>query len=520
MCWGVLQELAKLIKTYQARVNDLSEKSHFLVERSSDLGPLCVRRLYHTGEHQVRVSDLMNTLNAPLEPYISPLSSPLTPEKSLTYQYENPLKVYKGEEIGPVELSALEAGYEPMSVVGNKGPRRTRDAPSSGGDSLPASDTERIDPSVNVPNLSRPWSASKRLPKDNSSKTDLSVKLKNLASPHTEKPTNDFSESQDSAIGISNGFSPSDSGMNFSTPRDSGTEGRQPISDMSAIENLPMEISIQIPPQYSTPPKRTHSSDRDSGGQHSGAKSLRSSGDRGSNLSLGSVISGSTDDPKSSISHGGDLDGADTSSLSSHPISSHGRRSPVHDTTTSQPAVSEELKALQKRKEEALSPYTPRSKYLSSKLGQSPEITMPTKDTESAKSDSTKGPMRGEHGKFDNMLPVEEPITKTQAAPRESRSYRPRSPSPLTLDNSSKSGKPPRSRSSEKARTDSLDGIHRQSRSMSPKDGEGRQSRREEPLSKSLTSGQLRSMSRSGADKRKPGAWSSVGGCFIVAKCQ
>lgn len=556
--WGFLQELAQQIKVYQAKINEISEKSHYLAERSADLGPLCARKLYHTGYRETRVLDLVNTLNEPLEPYVSPLASPRSPEHSIKYQYQNPLKLFK-DGLGPFETSSAGQNETDTTLNGI-------DKPSPRGwsdNALPSSShrfsntrPERIKPEVDMKNRSSP----------NLSKPDAAV---TLATSSSHLPGVKFSrgspQSSRTHIGDSD---PThyDSGVIVSSPASrtsarSLSEGRQPFSDSSFVDNESMELSIEVPKTYGMPPKRGHSSDRDSKGQPK-SKSLRSSNDMSE---IGSVKSGSTEGPMSAASGIIEFEVEDSISQTTSPIRAPLPSSQTNqiypsdtsaDTTVKVPNIKdeipEEMLLLKQRKAEALVPYKPRSKYLSSKLGHvetgdSPDeeekktyallakyLDNPSTDHKAdanqkdkpwkIKGDrptSSKGPVKGEHS-----VVVAPEYGPNDLPERESRLlYKPRSPSPLTLPSSSRS-QASRSGSTDgnSPRAKSMDRI-RGHRSLSPntEDRHGLKSREKyDPLSKSLTSAQIRSMGSKGSTNKdklgisNKGAWDTVGVFAII----
>mgnify|MGYP000054786562 FL=1 len=532
-----MQELAQQIKLYQARINEISEKSHMLAERSADLGPLCARKLYHTGDGETRVLDLMNTLNAPLEPYVSPLSSPKSPKQSVKYQYENPLKLFKNTEIGPIVTRDTGGAYNSDSYVADA---RKRREPGFG--SMPSISpvetspvlTERIDPTINLQNFaSRPGEKSVSRSSPNVSRHSPSWKYQELGSK-----------------------------------KDS------------------MDATVTYPDSLEVQPKRAHSTERSVTEQPK--QKVPRSTDLNASFDIGSVKSGSTEDPNSSITRSADADREDSISLSSHPFSASGdaaslanqiytpershdrsQRSygqPISEDLITQAAESrvesqmlpQEMLTLRQRKEAALSPYQPKSKYLAPKLGEEDE----GEDAESEYYDTianefndapgrdgkdsslqprrgfnraSRGPLRGDHKvNLPESQIAREPGYRSVSPMNESRrSYKPRSPSPLTL--------PPTSRSqhdiSSGKRSTFSDGPPRRSSSIERMKGHRSVSPRtvamtmigtrsntptenQDPMSKSLTAGQMRSMgSPANKDKLSKEAWDPVGVCaFAVSQ--
>lgn len=427
---AVLQELAQKIKAYQARINELSEKSHDLAERGADLGPLCARKLYHTGYRETTVSELVNTLNAPLEPYISPLPSPRSPGSSLKYQYENPLKLSKSTDGHlnslPSDLSFLANGTEGISDSLSK--------------SLPSFD-----------------------PKTSSSKAAKRDQPKHSGAG--------FSSSFGDDIGVS----PTDSGINFSSHgsglSDFRVSGKLPLANQ--IEK--MEASTSVPKSYATfPSKRAHSEERESPNKY---KSLKSS-DIGS-LESASVKTGSTDEPLVKVDH----------------QEFKPRKYSEDQMESSELLTPEELKSLQARKTEALTPYQSKFYHIAAidkDLGDEkpdydrefnsltnvvdrnvpgsddagkmePEINeeptqtkfdFKTWKTRQGSKDAKTGPLKAEHGKFGSLDSWEGKSDRSRSqVPKDTRDssqdfmlsrgrkpYQPRSPSPLTLDSHSQGG--------------------------------------------------------------------------------
>lgn len=556
--WGFLQELAQQIKVYQAKINEISEKSHYLAERSADLGPLCARKLYHTGDRETRVLDLVNTLNEPLEPYVSPLASPRSPEHSIKYQYQNPLKLFK-DGLGPFETSSAGQDVTDTTLNGMDKPSprgwSEKTLPSS---SLQFANTrpERIKPEVDLKNRSSP----------NLSKTDPSVTLA-TSSSHLPgvKVSRSSPQSSRKHIGDSD-TTHYDSGVIVSSPASrssarSLSEGRQPFSDSSFVASEAMELSIEVPRTYGMPPKRGHSSDRDSKGQPK-SKSLRSSNDMSE---IGSVKSGSTEGPTSAASGIIDFEVEDTVSQTTNTVKASLPSSQTNQILPSDASadnagkvadikdeIPEEMLLLKQRKAEALVPYKPRSKYLSSKLGHVETGDSPDEEEKKTyallakyldnpshghgadanqkdkpwkikgdRTPSSKGPVKGEHS-----VVVAPECGPNNLPERESRlQYKPRSPSPLTLPSTSRS-QASRSGSAEgnSLRAKSMDRI-RGHRSLSPntEDRQNFRSREKyDPLSKSLTSAQIRSMGSKGSTNKdrlgisNNGAWDTVGVFAII----
>lgn len=507
--WASFQELAQQIKLYQARINELCEKSHNLAERSADLGPLCARKLYHTGDRETRVLDLVNTLNAPLEPYVSPLVSPGSPDHSIKSQYENPLKLFKNVDLSPFETK----DYDSASNVSARDDNTSKKSKPSAG---------------------------------------------SLSSVSPQRPSSEPFE----RIKPTKLFDPS-------------------------VETI--EISVAVPQSSALQPKRAHSSDRALTEQPK--FKLQRSND-GDSFEIGSVKSGSTEDPRSSVTRSHDPDREDSVSLSSHPLTlsedaaslgnqmpspaqSEGKRRPfgkLKDDSVSDMSekdlevkhLPEELLTLKQRKEEALAPYKPKSKHFAAQLGidehgdtvereyydtlandfndrtaqddtnrtvseTDKPVTM--KETQRA----SRSPFKADHklGPKDTILTRTEMEPRFMSSPVEGRrSYKPRSPSPLTL--------PPISRSHHdisQKRTSSLDKPSQRSSSVerlrghrslspktvamtrSPRSHEGQENKGS--LSKSLTAGQMRSMGApANKVKLSKDAWDSVGACLLNSKCQ
>ena len=479
---AVLQELARQIKVYQERINELSEKSHELAERGADLGDLCVRKLFHTGYRDTTVSELVDALNAPLEPYVSPLSSPRSPCSSLKYHYENPLKFHRSTD-GHLHTLSGDDSYVRNGTEGESD-FLARSLPSFGLKTPP-------------------------------SKTDIRG-LRKYSGKGGASPIRD---------GLA--LSPTDSGVNVSS-HGSG------LSDLRSLGNLPqninienMEVATSVPKSYATfPSKRAHSEERESGSLPSKHKSLKSN----ESLESASVKSGSTDDPGSAASNR--LDAGVLSSR--HPPygsikSSADKETPSWKKTdnalpgrdgkiesplerirvrqqgtkyepskqadgkadSNKSMTPDEMKSLQARKLEALTPY--RSKYYHiaavekdsgdekpkfegefeslandfDKPGPNEQDTdiMQAESEEpvfsrygfkswkprSGSHDSKIRPMKAEHGKFSQLASKDEkPLDRSRSAsPRSGRdsdsspdyssakgrkSYQPRSPSPLTAD--------------------------------------------------------------------------------------
>ena len=561
---GFLQELTQQIKTYQARINELSEKSHNLAERSADLGPLCARKLYHSGERETRVTDLISALNAPMEPYISPLSSPNSPRQSAKYLYENPLKLYKGEEIGPITSQIVEPSYE--------SPRQHSEASYSAQDlnrhtsrpheiSLPKIDKVRPSVVISPPSSGKIKPAVVLSPPSMDRMNPSVQMMTSISSPnvgkigHEHEPSNHkpppFSQR------LEKDLSHTDSGVNFS-PRSSARSlesKREPLSVLSASNSVDTELSTETPTKPAIVSKRPYMTEQeDEKTLGRSPKSLRSSADRGSNVSLdvASVLSGSTDDPRSSVSHWLDTDGAETASLSSHPLSGdykyQRKKTNTNDASDkenskfddSEREVDEEMVAFHRRKEEALKPFKPKSKYTEENFehhkvsdhnnenqiigqdfldgfkpseGSKADTTDYSMKIKSERSSSLKGPMKGDHDSF-QAFSLPSSFEKQVPHTHSKHSYTPRSPSPLTLDRSSLS----RSAEAEKdlSRSDlTTDGLHRHSRSVSPRtialeDEDSpapehkvqrlimhKKTKDGDSLSKSLTSAQIRSISPS-----------------------
>ena len=527
---AVLQELAQQIKAYQARINELSEKSHELAERSADLGPLCARKLYHTGYRETTVSELVDALNAPLEPYVSPLPSPRSPGGSLKYQYENPLHLSKSSD---GHLNSLPTD---LSFLTN-------------GSGRPSDSLSKSLPSFNA----------KTSPK--SGRDD-----------HTK-----YSGEKTPGFRDGMGLSPTDSGINFSSQgsglSDIKSSGKLP----SASDTEVMAVATSVPKSYATfPSKRTHSEERESGEFPSKYKALRSS-DAGS-LESASVKSGSTDEPAFSVSEPLETASSATAlsarqspySLEKSPSTSTepswklsdshqlpGKGSArerlmeqrrAHQAGTkykpsrladikgekSGPMTPEELEALQARKTEALTPYSSKYYHIAAvdndsgddkpkfdgdfeSLANDFESPVPTKEdldiqaesgeaspssydfkswrSRSGPQGSEVGPLKVEHDKFSpgskggrtnfDRSRSESPRSGRESASspdftsvRGRKSYQPRSPSPLTLNSHGlekcKFGEEPResgyksglSHGSDRNKSSLSDGEHR---SLSPR---------------------------------------------------
>ena len=354
---AVLQELARQIKVYQDRINELSEKSHVLVERGADLGDLCVRKLFHTGYRDTTVSELVDAMNAPLEPYVSPLSSPRSPYQTQKYHYEceDPLKFHRSTD---GHLHRLSGDDETPFRSGKDKDRES--------DSLTKS----------LPSLTL---------KTPPSKTDRGS-LRNYAR-----------NNEPSALRDNLALSPTDSGVNVSS-HGSG------LSDLKSLVRSPrtndidiMEVATSVPKSYATfPSKRSYKEDRQSGDLPSKYKSLKTN----ESLESASVRTGSTDEPGSSVSQSLD---ATTSASRQYPygsikssadkdmpswkktdssqagrdprsesplerIRAHQQRSKYGDSKhadgqddSNKSMTQDELKSLKARKVEALTPYS--SKY-------------------------------------------------------------------------------------------------------------------------------------------------------------
>ena len=484
---AVLQELAQQIKAYQARINELSERSHELAERGADLGPLCARKLYHSGFRDTTVSELIDALNAPLEPYVSPLPSPRSPGASLKYQYENPVKLSKSTDGHlnslPSDISFLTNGSSRLSDTLSK--------------SLPSFD-----------------------PKASSSKTGR-------GDQHRQSGTA-LSLSSRGGIGVS----PTDSGINFSSHGSGLSDFRTPRKLSNAEGTESMEVASSVPKSYASfPSKRAHSEEREAGAIPSKYKSLKSSDSlesasvktgSGSTEEPGSIVTQLEDQimPKSALLTKQALTDrdapswrkADTAShkrpakedniesplekRAGHKAESKPRKFPSMESESTELLTPEELKSLETRKKEALTPY--QSKYyhiaaidkefgdektygyegefdsLANDFGRpGPEVedndtTMvsngeePTQEKYDFKAwkarrgsrDSKTGPLKAEHGKFTplsswagkslNRSRSESPkgSRESDSSPdytlsRGRKSYQPRSPSPLTLDSHS-----------------------------------------------------------------------------------
>lgn len=558
--WRFLQELAQQIKMYQARINELSEKSHDLAERSADLGPLCARKLYHTGDRETRVLDLVNTLNAPLEPYVSPLNSPRSPEHSIKYRYQNPLKLFK-HGVGPLQASATYGDPEmqfPDDIVLYPAGSSHSSLPSSSPGMLSTTGSERIKPIVDMKNLSS----------HNVSRTDLSVGLHTASNPDVARIDPGVKVSTDESPSLSkmkkdkDGRTQDDLEDNFSSPASKASarslsEGRQPLSDTLLPDGESMEVSLEIPQMYNLPPKRSHGLDKERNGQPK-LKSCRSSTDRDSNHSeIGSVKSGSTEDPRSSTSRLTDFEG-DSTSLSSHPVTaspssslanqvfSYGKSGDqrqlmsygdnADDDSEMNADIPEEMMLLKQRKTVALSPYKPRSKYLASKLGFSGNKDDTDKEQaaqtfENVANDfntdagsepdayltaykdkpwkmkgespqANKFPIKGDHtiGITSNLNKSEhEPMYISEMDGR--TTYEPRSPSNLNIPSSPMS--PDLSQPSRTAEGDAPRVTIGGHRSLSPnvggsKGNDDEDQKSSSPLSKSLTSGLIKAMSSKG----------------------
>lgn len=515
-----LQELAQQIKLYQARMNEISNKSHILAERSHDLGPLCARKLYHTGERETRVLDLVKTLNEPLEPYVSPLSSPGSPKRGIDCQYENPLKLFKNTEIGPIVTHEIDNTYNANSNEADI--RKTKEPSfrtlSSMSPKKPSPiEIERIDPRVDLQTL-----------------TKLDVVK------HSHADTN--------------------------------------VETMEVTEAYPASSALQ--------PKRAHSTERSVLEQPKFKIQKSIDGDLNASFEIGSVKSGSTDDPRSSVTRSVDRDRDDSFSLSSHPASASGDAAslanqmhsavkfqdgqqpvsedltiPTMDSKTESQILPQEMLTLKQRKEAALSPYKPKSKYLASKLGrdnkdddaemdyfdtlanefnESPEKGLKNepllqKEKSSLKKDvsrSSRGPLRADHQMGLKETKSEGEPAFMSASHDSRRSYKPRSPSPLTLPPMSRSQhdliNSKRSSSSERPsqRSLSMERI-RGNRSVSPRTvamtTRGSRSylnpENQGPMSKSLTAGQMRTMGApANKDKLNKETWDPVGAC--TKSCQ
>ena len=555
---GLFQVLAQQIKACQSKINNLCEKSHDLAERSADLGPLCARKLYHTGERETRVIDLVNMLNAPLEPYVSPLGSPTGhrhTEQTIRSNYENPLKLFRDLDaslreteihLEPVEADVVDNLFNvPLndSGVSKKSDTSFGSLPSISPRKPFSGSEEKVNMSGSARMLSSPSVC----------KTSPEMKLKSKSTPNVNLPGAKFSTHEPGLSskyrGDSSLVSPYDSGVNFSTPSSARSKSttRGPVSSLPSTET--MEVAVDVSKAYSMPPKRAHSRER-VGLEHPKPKSLRSSGDKDSFDGI-SVRSGSTDDPRSSVTRSNDFE--DTTSLSSQPITvseastfSRAQNEPLRSQVADKQNLPKDFK---QRKEEALTPYQPRSNYLKSKLHGD---TAPDKDKDMEKdyfatlandlnqpesqpwktkhgSLSSKGPIKGDHS-FSRQdgspsLDREAGFLPGQAS---RRSYLPRSPSPLTLNPTSRShhdvSQGDRSRSSETPgqRSSSYDKL-RGHRSLSPQhvamETSSGKPGQEGPMSKTLTAAQIRGMGGgSNTDKLampNKGTWDPVGAFLL-----
>lgn len=470
----------------------------------------------------------MNTLNAPLEPYVSPLTSPKSPEHGIKYQYSNPLKLFKGEGLDlsklPAESDGSEIHTNDMTNT-NTGPKTFGTCWSG---SIQSPQEEIFKPSV----VSKAYSSS------NSAPIDPSVHVRFGSSPDARIcPDSKLSDTSLHTFKNRNYDSdtPVDSGVTFSSPVSHSS--CLPYSDTSLADSDIMEFSIEVPQTYSMSPKRAHSKDSESKEQPL-VKSLRSSGDKDSN-EIGSVKSGSSEDIKSSFDKITDFNTV--------------TEVPNTQVSGSQKAEGESLPgdivALKLRKLEALSPYKPRSKYMASKLGHvqdgnNDDSNKPRYDTLAndfnqasgsgnaqdlkAKDDrapTTKGPVKGEHTFRAEPIKMQsrnaEPLFTMERGSRPS--YKPRSPSPLTLPptpSRSHHDLSLRSRSTDKEspKTKSMERLKGGYRSLSPRKADNtytspnddKDQRSSDPLSKSLTSGQMRSM-KPMKDRLGKGAWDPVG---------
>lgn len=487
---AVLQELAQQIKAYQARINELSEKSHELAERSADLGPLCARKLYHSGFRDTTVSELVDALNAPLEPYVSPLPSPRSPGASLKYQYENPINLSKSTDGHlnslPSDTSFLSNGTSVLS-----------DALSR---SLPSFD-----------------------PKTSSAKPGRGDQQR-------QSGAGLLSSSRGMAI------SPTDSGINFSSLGSGLSDFKSPrrLSNTEGTES--MEVATSVPKSYASfPSKRAHSEERESGTLPS--KSLKSSDSlesasvktgSGSTEEAGSVVAQLEDQimPKSALStkqapystnqsstdrgtsswRTGDVAGHKLSGKSAgegpnekeqvHIADSKSKKIPGVQSETSELLTPEELKALEARKKKALTPYQSQYYHIAAidkdsgdektpgyegefnslandferpesydkdndndlvAIGEEPskeKFDFKTWKARRGSKDSKTGPVKAEHGKFTPLSSwagksLDRSRSESPKGSRESdssqdytlkegrKSYQPRSPSPLTLDSQS-----------------------------------------------------------------------------------
>ena len=479
---GLLQELAQQIKVYQARINELSEKSHELAERSADLGPLCARKLYHSGFRDTTVSELVDTLNAPLEPYVSPLASPRSPHASLKYQYENPMKLSKSTD-GHLNSLPSDASYLTNGTTG------LSDALSK---SLPSFD-----------------------PKTSSAKAGKGDQQRQSGPGLLSSPRGGM------------GVSPTDSGINFSSlgsglsdfksPRRlSNTDSPRRLSNAEGTES--MEVASSVPKSYASfPSKRAHSEERESGTLPS--KSLKS-GDTGS-LESASVKtgSGSTDESGSVLAQLENQILPESASITREApyktgqiVSDNGTPSwgkagapgdtdkgakrdsksgkfPGLQTAFNELLTPEELKALEARKKEALTPYQSKYYHIAAVDKDSGDEKTPGYDGEfdslandfegpgpdaednnnimadtdgepskekfdfknwkarRGSKETRTGPVKAEHGKFTPQSSwaaksLDRSRSESPKGSRESdssalrdgrKSYQPRSPSPLTL---------------------------------------------------------------------------------------
>ena len=488
--FAVLQELAQQIKAYQARINELSEKSHELAERSADLGPLCARKLYHSGFRDTTVSELVDALNAPLEPYVSPLPSPRSPSASLKYQYENPIKLSKSTD---GHLNSLPSD---TSFLTN-GTSRLSDALSR---SLPSFD-----------------------PKTSSAKPGRGDQQRQAGTGLLSSPRG----------GI--GVSPTDSGINFSSLGSGLSDFKSPRRLSNAEGTESMEVASSVPKSYASfPSKRAHSEERESGTLPS--KSLKSSDSlesasvrtgSGSAEEPGSVVAQLEDQimPKSAVVtkqapystrqsapdkgspswRKGDAAGHKLSGKSAEEgpkekeniyKDSKSGKFPGLQSETSELLTPEELKVLEARKKNALTPYQSKYYHIAAidkdsgdektpgyegefdslandferpgpddedndnmmvATGEEPtkeKFDFKTWKARRGSKDSKTGPVKAEHRKFAPLSSwagksLDRSRSESPKGSRESdsspdytlsqgrKSYQPRSPSPLTLDSHS-----------------------------------------------------------------------------------
>lgn len=502
-----------------------------LAERSADLGPLCARKLYHIGDHETRVLDLANTLNAPLEPYVSPLGSPESPGHSLKYQYENPLKLFKDIDLGPVQTHDIDNGYD--ADTNETGVKRKSDMFGS------------------LPSVSHGKTASGA--KYNST-PNIENQMLLMTVPDFKQDSN--TKTYDSEY--------------------------SPISKLVRPNEEVMELSVAPLQAAALQSKRAHSTDR-TGVEQPKSKFLRTvDGELNGSFDIGSVKSGSTDDPRSSVTRSHDRDRDDSMSLSSHPATEetislanqmlpsqrsselrqiHGEAKPHPDDSENVAIdltiLSPDMVTLKQRKEAALSPYKPKSKYLASKFGTEEKtekdyfetlanelLEDPNKNAAAEtsvresvmKSQETtrlsRSPVKADHrlGRGETKMDTSPSFRSTPSY--EGRGlYKPRSPSPLTL--------PPMSRShhdlSPEKRSSSTDKPSQRSSSVERMKGHRSLSPRivamttrhsrsfapenQDSMSKSLTAGQMRSMGAPGnKDKNNKEAWDPVGVCCL--QCQ